>query len=178
VKNLARGGLTRKSQTFLFAGNTLQSIYGIYTDTMEKLMRGQASKGLLAKRAHPLGRKKPMRGTVSCWFRIWQETRTSAGYQTLKWRLRPTTRGLRHPKGCTTLLTGMSLKGTTPWTLPVRNKAGRKRVDQCLESVETLRRHRTWKVVSSGKYVAARFCKRRRGKNRKGGSRLQEKSCK
>jgi len=34
-----------------------------------------------------------------------------------------------------------SLKGKTPRTSPARNKAGRMRADQGLESVETLRRH-------------------------------------
>jgi len=34
-----------------------------------------------------------------------------------------------------------SLKGKTPRASPARNKAGRTRADQGLESVETLRRH-------------------------------------
>jgi len=34
-----------------------------------------------------------------------------------------------------------SLKGKTPRASPARNKAGRMRADQSLESVETLRRH-------------------------------------
>jgi hypothetical protein len=97
--------------------------------------------GRLAKRTNPLGRKKPMRGAVSYQFRRWQETRTLARHQALKWRLRPTTRGLRHPQGCTILQLEKSLKGTTPWTWPARNKAGGSRVDQSLESVKTLRRH-------------------------------------
>jgi len=45
VKNLERGGRTRKSPTFLFAGNTLKSIRDIRKGTTEKLMRGQALSG-------------------------------------------------------------------------------------------------------------------------------------
>jgi hypothetical protein len=82
-----------------------------------------------------------MRGAVSCQFRCWQETRTLVRHQALKWRLRPTTRGLRHSKECTAWQAEKSLKGTTPWTWPARNKAGGSRVDQGLESVKTLRRH-------------------------------------
>lgn len=53
----------------------------------------------------------------------------------------PTTRGLRHPKRMYDSADGDVPEGQTPWTLPARNKAGRLRVDQSLESVETPRRH-------------------------------------
>jgi len=111
-----------------------------------------------------------MRGVVSGRFRTRSEAEMFAGYQALKWRLRPTTRGLRHPKWCTTLQTTPSLKGKTPRALPAWNKAGRLRVDEGLESVETLRRHPNPGGGSSWGYVATRFFKRRRGKNRRGGS--------
>jgi len=74
VKNLARGGRTRKSPTFLFVGKTLKSTRGIRKGTTKKLMRGSAPGGLPAKRVTPLGREKPTRGIASCWFRLRQET--------------------------------------------------------------------------------------------------------
>jgi len=42
VRNLARGGRTRKSSPFLVAGNTLKSQRGILIGTTKKLMRGKA----------------------------------------------------------------------------------------------------------------------------------------
>jgi len=114
--------------------------------------------------------EKPRRGDVSGRFRTRPEAEMFAGYQALKWRLWPTTRGLRHSKECTARQTTTSLKGTTPWALPARNKAGRLRVDEGLESVETLRRHPNPGGGSSRGYVATRFLKRRRGTNRQGGS--------
>lgn len=55
-----------------------------------------------------------MRGAVSCRFSYRWEKRTSAGYQALKWRPRPTTRGLRHAKACSILQAEIVPEGHNP----------------------------------------------------------------
>jgi hypothetical protein len=141
---------------------------------MKKLMRGSAPKGLPAKRVIPLGRKKPRRGIASCWFRTRQETISLQGTgpeveaSANHMRVAASERMYDSAKE--------SLEGTTPRTWPARNKAGGLRVDQDLVSVETLRRYPNPAGGPCREYVATRFCERRRGRNRKGGSYLQEKS--
>jgi len=70
-----------------------------------------------------------------------------------------------------------TLKGKTPWAGPARNKAGRTRAEEGPESVRNAERARTRRLEPSGTSGCPVLAKRRRGRNRKGGSFCQWKHC-
>jgi hypothetical protein len=82
-----------------------------------------------------------------------------------------TTRGQGCPRGHSALRVGSTLKGRTPRAAPAWNKAGRWRAEQGLESVRNAEEATEPRAGTPGRSGCPPPGRRRRGRNRKGGSR-------
>jgi hypothetical protein len=150
-----RGRQARESSANLFAGTLWRATANRLEQGAAKPRRG-GPVGPTAERVNSPGREKPRRVAVPWMTSIIRGKRTLAGSKTLKRRLRPTSGGYRHPRGCTALLAELGPGGRNP-----KDGTGTKQGRQVPGGTRPREREKRWggsvpEAGSSGE-VAARY---------------------